>query len=155
MRLVFISSVTAMMPLRTISVTTGSALRFLLLFLAMLSALLHRSVAANSARSLSPTGRGLGCGGKDVDGATLRPHPDSVAPLRIARNPTFPRWGEVAQAAPPSNPLARSCHRDHEIAIGIDLQRVAWRQEGGRRVLLDQSRSFDAVAGEERGAPVR
>jgi len=56
MRLVFISSVTAMMPLRTISVTTGSPLRYLLIFLAMLRALLHRSVAANSARSLSPTG---------------------------------------------------------------------------------------------------
>src|SRR5215510_9692302 len=83
MRLVFISSVTAMMPLRTISVTTGSALRFLLLFLAMFGALplpngervgvrgqgcrwgdvspspgFRRSAAHRSESHLSPLGRG-------------------------------------------------------------------------------------------------
>src|SRR5215475_5108966 len=53
MRLVFISSVTAMIPLRTISVTTGSPL-LLVLFRAMVSLLRVHGAAANSARSLSP-----------------------------------------------------------------------------------------------------
>src|SRR4051812_44518100 len=94
MRLVFISSVTAMMPLRTISVTTGSILDFFVLFFAaMLSA------------------------------------PPSCQPNTLRSPPVSP------------------ADRDHEIAERIHDERIARHQHGGRRVLLDERRPGDAVAG--------
>src|SRR4051812_35474964 len=101
MRLVFISSVTAMMPLRTISVTTGSILDFFVLFFAaMLSA------------------------------------PPSCPPNTLRSPPVSP------------------ADRDHEIAEGIHDERIARHQHGGRRMLLDESRPGDAVAGQQHRAPI-
>src|SRR5215212_11593104 len=115
MRLVFISSVTAMMPLRTISVTTGSALGFFTLFLAIVST--------------APAG-------------------SVVGRVRRRRNPPFSSEWRITLT------LIRPTYGDHQIAISVDLQRVARHQQGGRCVLLDQRRAFDAVTGHEGGAPI-
>src|SRR5712691_7694951 len=95
MRLVFISSVTAMTPLRTISAITGSSARRFGVFLPDVSMVFFAMI--------------------------LPPLPD----------------------------------RDGEVAEPIDLQRIAGHQHRRRRVLLDQRRARDAVAGHECGAGKR
>jgi len=47
---------------------------------------------------------------------------------------------------------SRAADRNHQIAVGIDVAAVAGHQHRGRRVLLDQRRAADPVAGEQRGA---
>src|SRR6185437_5523387 len=45
-------------------------------------------------------------------------------------------------------------HGDLEMAIGVDGELIPRRQHGGRGMLLDESRPFDAVAGKERAARI-
>src|SRR5258708_6721809 len=127
MRLVFISSVTAMTPLRTISTITGSrARRFggrLVVLRAMAPTLCERS----------------------PDGAQRHP------------GPALPQAEEQAPDVAPLHPGYGSLFpdRDGEIAEAIDRERVAGGQHRRRRVLLDQRRAPDAVAGGERRAGKR
>src|SRR5262249_55252044 len=114
MRLVFISSVTAMMPLRTISVTTGSTLDFFVLFFAM------NSLSALSRRPGMPTGSPSPLGGGDRGGPFLQASPH---PPRCARRP--PHKGEVVEQVAWPRFVSSSAHRNHQIAERIHLERIA------------------------------
>ena len=58
------------------------------------------------------------------------------------------RSASLSRASSPWR-LPASCDRDHEIAVGVDLELVARQQHRGRGMLLDQRRPIDPVAGQQ------
>src|SRR4030081_2255390 len=137
MRLVFISSVTAMTPLRTISVTTGSVLGALLMLPSIL--------LLPSPRARSAWRGGGGRGGRHFLRTSVGPPPRPRS-LRSRGRPSPPTGGRVA-ATPLCSPS--SSDLDHQIAEGVALGGGARQDHRGRGVLLDQRRAFDPVSREQ------
>src|SRR6266851_9560666 len=128
MRLVFISSVTAMTPLRTISAITGSSgLRFVRSI--PICFVVFRAIALLPAGVgwVEPPGPAFG----RPDGKLSETHHH---PCRC------PRWVSLRSTHPTVS------NSDTEIAEAVDLQGVAGHQYGRRCMFLDQRRTLDTIA---------
>src|SRR2546425_7585897 len=130
MRLVFICSVTAMTPLRTISTITGSRTRdgaadfcdwrfMSSIPQARTVAWMERSVIRNRPRDMT------------------KPGDDEALTLDYAYAPSGLRLYDSRSSLP---------DRDGEIAEAVALQGVAGHQHGRRCMLLDQRRPLDTIA---------
>src|SRR5258708_5067466 len=135
MRLVFISSVTAMTPLRTISAITGSSgLRFVRS--GPICLVVFRAIA------LLPAGAVYVA---RMERSAIRERPRDMT-KRGDHEAPIP---DYAALHPGYSSRSSLPNRNVEIAEAVDLQGVARHQHGRRCMFLDQRRPLDAVARRE------